>query len=183
LILRPAKNTEDLVKIISLQRENLKINLSLKEQKKEGFVTVQHTLKQLEKLQSFSPQILAEKGNILAGYALVMTKELSDEIPVLSPMFKLLNSLSYKGVKLKNLNYYVMGQVCIAKNFRGQGLFRQLYSSQKALLAKLFDFCITEISTSNLRSLKAHQRLGFTVIHVHHDPIDEWNIVLWDWTS
>lgn len=96
MILRPAKNTEDLLKIISLQRENLKINLSLKEQKKEGFVTVQHTLKQLEKLQSFSPQILAEKGNILAGYALVMTKELSDEIPVLSPMFKLLNSLSYK---------------------------------------------------------------------------------------
>ena len=127
-------------------------------------------------------QIIAEHEKTLIGYALVMPKALKKSIPVLVPMFDLLDTLVYKGRPVKDLSFYVMGQICIAKEFRGQGVFQSLYAAHKSFLSKEYDYCITEISTSNLRSMKAHLNLGFEVLHRFRDPQDEWNIVLWDWT-
>jgi len=31
----------------------------------------------------------------------------------------------------KALSYYVMGQICVAKEFRGQGVFKQLYTAHR----------------------------------------------------
>ena len=42
--------------------------------------------------------------------------------------------LEQKG--LTKLNYFIMGQVCIAKGYRGQGVFRELYSFLKLELSK-----------------------------------------------
>ena len=69
------------------------------------------------------------------------------------------------------------------KNYRGQGVFRQLYAAHKQLLSKQYDYCITEVSTRNLRSMQAHFSIGFELLHCFTDPQDEWNIVLWDWTK
>lgn len=51
----------------------------------------------------------------------------------------------------------------------------------KTILHK-YDFAITEIHKSNIRSIKAHARIGFELIHSYKDPNgDEWDIVIWDW--
>jgi ribosomal protein S18 acetylase RimI-like enzyme len=74
-----------------------------------------------------------------------------------------------------------MGQICVDKDYRGQGLFDMLYRHDRELYSNSYDFMVTEISVSNSRSLRAHQRVGFQTINVYRDEIDEWEVVLWDW--
>ena len=181
--IRQANSSHDLNEILLLQQKNAKTALATAEIEEQGFVTVQHSKEQLERMQSLVPQIIAEHEKTLIGYALVMPKALKKSIPVLVPMFDLLDTLVYKGRPVKDLSFYVMGQICIAKEFRGQGVFQSLYAAHKSFLSKEYDYCITEISTSNLRSMKAHLKLGFEVLHRFRDPQDEWNIVFWDWTK
>jgi RimJ/RimL family protein N-acetyltransferase len=36
---------------------------------------------------------------------------------------------------------------------------------------------VTEVSTSNTRSLRAHARVGFEVVTTYRDATDEWAVV------
>jgi hypothetical protein len=51
---------------------------------------------------------------------------------------------------------------------------REVYSSR-------YEFLLTEISTTNKRSLKAHDKIGFQSIYKYNDVVDEWDVVIWDW--
>jgi hypothetical protein len=164
-----------------LQKINLPDNLSDETKLSQGFVTVRHDLTLLRNMSASAPQIIARHGEKVVGYALVMRPEIRFMVPVLVPMFELLDSLFYKGVMLTQSKYYVMGQICVDENYRGQGVFDGLYSKHKEVYSPEYDFCITEISTRNKRSMKAHSRVGFKTIHTFRDKTDEWNIVLWDW--
>lgn len=183
LSIRSAASTQDLENILALQGENMRAGLSAEEIKEQGFITVRHSLEQLQAMQERVPQILAVDGDRLGGFALVMPRELKNSIPVLVPMFEMLDNLHYQGTAVKDLRYYVMGQICVGKDYRGQGVFRQLYQAHREQLSQDFDYCITEVSTSNIRSMRAHQKIGFQVLHTFTDELDEWNIVLWDWTK
>lgn len=183
MLIRPVENQLDLINILALQEKNTKTAIPLEEIKTQGFVTVEHSLPQLEKMRAFIPQIIAVKDRALAGYALSMSRELKATVPVLIPLFKRLDTLHYKGRAVKKLSYYVMGQICVKKEFRGQGVFRQLYAAHKHLLSQQYDYCVTEVSTSNLRSMQAHFSIGFELLHCFTDAQDEWNIVIWDWTK
>ena len=183
MLIRPVENQLDLIDILALQKKNTKTAVPPEEIETQGFVTVEHSLTQLEKMQALIPQIIAVKNRALAGYALSMSRELKATVPVLIPLFERLETLHYNGRAVKELSYYVMGQICVDKSFRGQGVFRQLYAAHKSLLSQQYDYCITEVSTRNLRSMQAHFSIGFELLHCFTDAQDEWNIVLWDWTK
>jgi RimJ/RimL family protein N-acetyltransferase len=74
-----------------------------------------------------------------------------------------------------------MGQICVAKEYRGKDFVNELYEHHKKNYQSQFDLFITEISTRNHRSLRAHEKIGFETIHIHQDHLDEWAIVGWDW--
>jgi hypothetical protein len=74
-----------------------------------------------------------------------------------------------------------MGQVCIDKQYRRTGLFDQLYQKHKEIYGSQFDFIVTEVSTRNLRSLRAHERVGFETLNTYQDELDEWSVILWNW--
>ncbi|MEI9809865.1 MAG: hypothetical protein WDO16_19485 [Bacteroidota bacterium] len=93
----------------------------------------------------------------------------------------LLDDLHWNNKPLNSYRFYVMGQICIAKVYRGQGLFEQLYNYHKEIYQPQFDLFVTEISTRNHRSLRAHEKVGFKTIHTHRDNLDEWRVVAWDW--
>lgn len=48
-------------------------------------------------MQAEIPQIVAVKNQMLAGYALSMTRELKARIPVIIPLFERLDNLFYNG--------------------------------------------------------------------------------------
>jgi RimJ/RimL family protein N-acetyltransferase len=76
-----------------------------------------------------------------------------------------------------------MGQICVGKAWRGQGVFDLLYRAHRRYLREAYDFCITEVATRNVRSMRAHQRVGFTVIDRYRDATDEWALLRWDWST
>jgi hypothetical protein len=173
----------ELNQILALQTANHKDSLSAENKKANGFVTVKHDLDLLKKMNAAAGQVIAKDGDFLAGYALVMLQEFSPLIPVLTPMFGMFNTLSYEGRELSSYKYYVMGQICVAESHRGQGVFQLLYEGHKKFYSSLFELCLTEVSSSNLRSMRAHEKVGFETIHTFEDKTDRWNILAWDWRA
>ena len=177
-----ANNTSDLLQILKLQAANHPANISPRELEEQGFVTVQHDLPLLQSMNRKFPHIVAKDGESLIAYALVMLEEFKDKIPVLVPMFDQINRLEYKGRSLSSIDYFVMGQICIAKAYRGQGVFQGLYRKMKTEMQDLFPIVVTEVASRNPRSLKAHFKVGFETIwrYVAGDG-EEWQIMLWNW--
>ena len=173
-----ASTSAHLKGILSLQGKNLKQVVSSEEANQEGFVTLKHDLSLLSRMNDLKPHIIALDNEEVVGYALTMVRQLKKEIPILKPMFQLLETLEYNGKLLKDSEYYVMGQVCISKSHRGQGIFKGMYDKHKEVFSSDFEYCITEVSESNARSLRAHEKVGFKTIHTYLDATDHWHIIL-----
>ncbi len=174
------KKEEELQGILDLQRINLANAVSIEEAAKEGFVTVEHDFETLKKLNNPYPHVIAKSAGALAGYALVMLKEMREEIPVLVPMFQQIDRIVY-GEKILGLqNYFTIGQICVGKAYRGQGVFRRLYEEMEKRMKPHFDYMITEIDARNIRSLRAHAKFGFQNIKEYKSEDGKsWVVVLY----
>lgn len=168
--------------IIELSLNNSKETITTQEKEKEGFISWNYSPTLLRQMHQLSPSVIIKDSNVLAGYALVAFKEASLFHEDLKAMVAQLDQLHYNNKRLSDYRYYVMGQICIHKAYRGKGLFALLYQKHKELFQGRFDFVITEISSSNLRSLKAHEKIGFKTIFTYSDSMDEWKVVLWEWS-
>lgn len=166
--------------ILDLQDRNLKKSISLIESQKEGFVTVVHTIDIIRKMNHPFPHIIGIYDQNVIAYALVMTKAMRNEISVLIPLFKRIDQLSYHGSPLKDENYFVMGQICIAKAFRSSGIVKELYEGMKKQMTHHFRYIITEIAKSNERSLNAHYKNGFEILESYESDNIQWVIVIND---
>lgn len=176
IIYTRVKIREELIQIRTLQFQNISTNFTIEEQQQEGFVTVQHSLELLEQMNIACAHIIAKDDQKVVGFALVMLPTFRNEIDILVPMFERIDRLL-----ALNKSYVIMGQICIDKNYRKQGIFRQLYLFYKEKLQKQFDFLITEVAAINLRSINAHQSVGFKTIEIYEDKGILWHIMLWDW--
>ncbi len=176
-----SKSKTDLQQILELQQENLEISISSDEVSKEGFVTVHHDYELLAEMnQPFQHAIAKDKEKVI-GYALVMLREMEQKIPLLIPMFKMINTIQYEGEHLQSTDYFIMGQVCIKKGYRGQGIFQGLYQELKKQMATHYKYIITEVATRNQRSIRAHQKVGFISIKIYiTNKGEEWSILLWN---
>lgn len=171
----------ELAQILALQRANLAANVSADEANAQGFVTAVHDLESLLRMHALAPSIVARGESGLAGYALTMLVEARSYVPILEPMFQLFETLSWRGRSLAATRFYVMGQVCVAKPFRGQGVFDALYRGHRDHYRERFQLLVTEVSLRNPRSLRAHERVGFEPLHRYRDSVDDWVILGWDW--
>jgi ribosomal protein S18 acetylase RimI-like enzyme len=172
---------DDVRQVLDLQQVNLSTKVSADVAASQGFVTVQHNFDLLKQMNEAIPQVIAKDGDQVVGYALVMLPAFQDLIPVLKPMFVLFDSLDFRGKKISEYRYYVMGQICVAEGYRGVGIFDGLYQHHRELYRMQFDFVATEIASRNTRSIRAHERVGFKTIHTFQDETDHWEIVVWDW--
>lgn len=175
------ETSHEISQVLHLQKKYHKDQLNISDRNKNGYVTVVHTFELLDSMKSILPQIIALHEETVVGYALSMSKEMSDWIPVLQPMFKIFEEVSINDVSLKSLNYYVMGQICIDEKFRGKGIFRSLYNQHKRYFSDRFDYCITEVAVRNIKSMMAHESIGFKTVHTYTDETDDWNVLVWDW--
>jgi len=177
-----AATQHDLEGVLQLQKRNLAGSLTESDAAKEGFVTVDHSYAQLKKMNDIAPHIIAKDNDRVIGYLLAMTSRSRNDIPVLVPMFREFESILYRGKPVGEWNYLVVGQVCIDKAYRGQGVLDRCYAAYRDLYRKKYDFAITEIATVNHRSRRAHQKTGFEEIHFYSSPGQTgWVVVLWDW--
>ncbi len=184
IVFTTSNSKTDLEGILDLQKINLALNLPADEIQSQGFVTVTHPYNQLLKLNAYEKHIIAKDHNKVIGYLLAMTEHSKSDIPILIPMFDIFNDTTYNDKTIVDYNYIVVGQVCIDKSYRGQGILDKCYSAYKAYYSDKYDFAITEIAKSNARSLNAHKRIGFKEIKTYTSPgNEEWVIVVWDWQN
>jgi len=173
-----SENDVDLYGILSLQRSNLPISLSQEEALEQGFVTVMHDFSLLKRMNAPYPHIIARAGESVVGYTLVMLRELRHEIPVLVPMFAQIDKVSLDGLMLKDTRYFIMGQVCIARTYRGQGVFQCLYEEMVRRMSADVEYIVTEVSLRNPRSLRAHEKVGFRNVREYRSEDGEDWVIL-----
>jgi hypothetical protein len=174
---------DEVREILELQARNLPSALTLRTMAKEGFVTVRHDAAVLRRMSEAAPAIIAKAAGRVVGYALVMPRSFAADIPILRPLFALLDMLSWQGVSLSsNPRWFVMGQICIADGYRGVGIFDGLYRTMAETYGDRFDFTVTEVAARNTRSLRAHARVGFQMLHVYSDPTtgEDWHVIALD---
>lgn len=170
-----ASSDNELYQILEIQLRALKGNVSLEEQKEQGYITVPHTFEVLKKMNDACPHILALRDGKVVGYALTMLTSFRNEMEILIPMFETADHL------LANKNYLVMGQICIDKPYRGKGVFKGLYAYYKQELSTKYDCLFTEVATLNTRSLNAHMAVGFQILDTQVTDGTSWEMVSWDW--
>ncbi|MGA0558877.1 GNAT family N-acetyltransferase [Larkinella sp. VNQ87] len=178
-----AQSDADLQGILALQRQNLRTVLTTDILNSQGFLTIEHDLPLLRRMNDAAPSIIAKDGAEVVGYSLTMLPSFRDDIPMLTAMFDLLDNLTYQNRLLGDYAYVVMGQICVAKRFRGQGLFDGLYGKFREELAGTYALAVTEVAVRNRRSQRAHERVGFRKLHTYFDPSngEDWDVVVWDW--
>lgn len=169
--------------IIDLQQANLPKHISAEESRSQGFVTVEHDMEILRRMNSPHPHIIAVDDDRVVGYCLTMMSDLRHDIPVLAPMFDMIDELITPDSAYAGMTYFAMGQVCVAKSHRGEGLFYKMYDAMGEQMSAHFDMIITEISDHNKRSMRAHEKQGFKIMHSYNAPDGHpWHIVYWDWS-
>jgi ribosomal protein S18 acetylase RimI-like enzyme len=173
---------EEVVQMLALQAENHKSVLDETTKKEQGFITVLHHPQVLQDMNAEAPSIIAKAEEKVVGYCLFMPQKYKTRIPELTPMFEMLDTLDYRGKNLKAYRWFVMGQICVAADFRGQGVFDGMYEKMGKVYQKYYDFVITEVAVSNTRSMRAHRRVGFKTLHSFEDVINNevWEILIWD---
>lgn len=173
------QSPNDLEQILHLQQSNLLKNLTRQEVDSEGFVTVEHDFKTLSAMNETHPHIIAKQNDKVVAYALVMLKEFADDVPILKHLFENIDTLSFNNENLKDCRYFVMGQICIDRAHRSQGVFKRLYHKMAHEMRPHFDYIITEISTNNPRSIRAHEKAGFQTLRRYAGTDSDWLIVIY----
>ena len=169
--------------IRDLQALNLKQNITAEEAMDQGFLTAAYTIEYLQEMNAVSPSIIAKDGDKVVGYALVATKDIRKGHDLIEGLFDAIDACEYNGKSLRNVNYVVVGQLCVAKEYRGQDLVQKLYGHFRDCLSNEFIYLVTDVAKANVRSLKAHKKRGFQVINELMYGGFGWDIVLWDWNA
>jgi len=164
------RSDADLQQILELQAANLEPALT---DTADGFVTVVHTLPILRAMHALMPSVVARDGGRVVAYALSMPRQTRPLLPILAPLFEKLDGL------LAGERWYVMGQVCVDRAHRGTGVFDALFAAHRVHFQETQDLLVTEIATRNVRSVRAHARVGFAPLLTYRDDVDEWVIVGW----
>ncbi|WP_350289790.1 GNAT family N-acetyltransferase [uncultured Croceitalea sp.] len=173
LVYKQADSDIELRQILALQRINLPKNLTEEEMSAEGFLTVEHSFELIKEMNEACKHTIAVDSGKVVGYALSMHPKFAEEIAVLKPMFHEINKIIITGN-----DYLIMGQICIAKTYRGKGLFRGLYKNMKALIFRKYTKIITEVDAKNIRSLNAHQAIGFKKLEQYQADDKEWYLIV-----
>ena len=174
-------NDAELEGIRLLQKENLRKLIGETEAGKEGFLTAEYSMETLQQMHLYQPSIIAKDGDKIAGYVIVTTKESYGQHPLLDSLFDSIDALNYKDDSLKNIKYILVGQLCVGKAYRGIGLVQKMYTYYQECLSKEYQYLITDVAQENPRSIKAHLKTGFNIIHTIEYGGIGWDIVLWDW--
>jgi ribosomal protein S18 acetylase RimI-like enzyme len=180
------KRTEtflELEGIKELQSKNLKHLISKEEADSQGFVTAEYSMDFFKAMHDAAPSIIAKSEDLVVGYALVATKSLRHHHDLLADLFNSIDKINFHGKLLRDVNYVVVGQLCVAKEYRGQGLVQRMYNYYRDCLSAEYDYLVTDVARDNPRSLKAHKATGFQVIDELSYGGVSWDIVLWDWRN
>jgi L-amino acid N-acyltransferase YncA len=147
---------EDLAGIHELLERNFAGNLS-ESQKKDGFLSIRFDGDQLREMADDGIMIVALSGSRVVGFLSTQTCRYNLTIPIAGAMIETLSD------SIEQQRTLVCGPVCIDSEFRGQGVFEQMYAHLIRESSGIYTTGITFVSAGNPRSIAAHRdKLGMT---------------------
>lgn len=174
---------DDLIQIKHLNQENLKNNLSQRDRLKYGFLTLEYDIELLLKVNNIEKTIVAKNGNKIVAYAIVINKTAYGLNKLFDDLIDRVNNLKYNKTNLYKIDYALVGQLCISKDYRGKGLVKEIYKFFKKEYSKKYKYLVTDIDERNTRSLNAHLKNKFQIIDNFYWGDSYWNIILWNWSN
>jgi L-amino acid N-acyltransferase YncA len=132
---------EDIADIVALQEPNLRAN--------GGALAVRFSAQWFENALADMPIIVARKSGQIVGYLVSSSKAAQAHVPIVEATLR-----AYPGCA----DAYIYGPICVAETERGQNV-------PAALMAALHERVpgregITFIRRDNLRSMRAHAKIG-----------------------
>jgi predicted GNAT superfamily acetyltransferase len=154
----------DYAAILELQSANYIANLSAHERQK-GFLSAQFTPEQIAQIAQDLGTIVAVVDDQIVGFVCAFRNEFETGSPVIARMLESYDRFIFEARPLSTFKSYVYGPVCVAREYRGQGLLRGLYEAQTKDLAGQFEIGVAFVSRSNPHSLDAHVKgVGMTEV-------------------
>ena len=179
-VLKRADSLSEVVGIKALQNANLASRIDAAERAAEGFVTAEYSLEFLQTMHAQTPAVIAVDAGVVVGYALVTTRELGATHGLIRELVQAVEGMTFRGQALAGARYVLCGQLCVAKSHRGQGLAGRMYAHFREALRGQYDYAVTDVVCSNVRSLQAHRKAGFETIASLDYGGDVWQVVLKD---
>jgi predicted GNAT superfamily acetyltransferase len=145
----------DYQEILQLQSANYIANLT-EEERRTGFLSAQFSLAQTAQIAEELGITVAVLDGRVAGFLCAFRNDFPSGSPVIAEMLRSYSRFSFEDRPLSSFLSYIYGPVCIAREYRGRGLLRGLYETQKKDLSGRFEIGVAFVSRSNAHSLRAH---------------------------
>jgi hypothetical protein len=181
MIIKRLSSRKEIIGVKELQSSNLKTVLDETEISKQGFLTAEYSIEFLEKINKIQPSIIMVDKEKVIGYALVISRKIYGIHNLIDGMFNKIDDLIYQEEKLKEVNYSIVGQLCIEKSYRGTGLVNKIYNFYRKELSEDFKYLVTGVDEKNVRSIKAHFNTGFEIIGKISFNSCPGHIIIWNW--
>jgi GNAT superfamily N-acetyltransferase len=160
---RSAKES-DIKNILALQEKYLVTNMPESE-KHQGFVTTPFTVDHIKFEITQDCLFVAEADGKIVAYVFVGTWDFFSQWKIFALMAENLSNLKFENKALDKTTSFQYGPICIDADYRGQGVFEQLFETMRNTLNKRFPVGVTFINKLNKRSFEAHtKKLGLVVV-------------------
>ena len=176
--LKLLETTEEIMQVSSLNALNLKTTLSQEEKDSQGFLSWTYDVELLKGMNQINPSIIAKKGDEVVGYALMASVEARSFHKELDLLLEKIEGFNYRGKKLSEYSFYMIGQLCVAKAYRGFGLTDRMYAFHEQQYSEKFDLMATTVVLENVRSIRVHERAGFETISEIEDHFGNWRVIV-----
>lgn len=154
--------SSDFEQIVILQNRNLASVLTLSE-KADGYLSGAFSVAQLKSMDDDICVFICKDKDKVCGYICVGSVEYNKNVPLVASMLNCFTHIIYRGKLLSTYNIAISGPVCIDKDYRGQGIFFNLYNKLSEFLVNEhpeLDLYAVLVSNQNQRSINAHKKLG-----------------------
>ena len=129
------------------------------------FVTTPFTIEQIENLIELDGVFIACDENKVISYVMCASWHYWVAWPMFEYMASFLETLEFNKTKLTMDNSYQYGPICVSKEYRGQGIFENIFEFARKEMNKRYPILVTFINKINTRSYEAHVRkLGLEVV-------------------
>ena len=156
MILRNA-TIDDIEGVLTLQAKYLLANTP-EDERENGFVTTPFTVEQIENIIAQDGLFIAENENKVVAYAFAGSWEYFSQWAIFPFMATRFNNYGVENEEVTTENSFQYGPICIDADYRGSGLFQQLFEAMRIAMQKRYPIGITFINKINKRSYEAHTK-------------------------
>ena len=159
LVFRKAE-PQDYAQIVMMQNENLNTVLTAEEKASGGFLSVPLKAEDFQVMNKEIAVVVASSGKEVVAYHCASSCQYYQSVPLCACMMERFANVLYEGKPLVHYTCFVVGPMCIAKNYRGKGIYLKLWQELTKHISAGLEMAVGPASEANPRALHAHTQIA-----------------------